>query len=231
MIPFEIRKIKDIYNVTIPLEDSFEDGVIDKVKKIEKLFEKLLIETKEKMKEIKEVGNNDAKMHWELGDIIYKFKKTVEGEGFYFQDEVSTFARYNGQSRNKWNLCIKLRVIYPKKSMIGRDLKLWGRLSEESDEKVRSRIEGEIHNKEIKTKEDIERALSLIKTSKLPEPSPQHKKILNVLKNEDLTLRDIAKKTDISHISVRGRISELRGRYGYSNKIIKNGEKYHLIKN
>lgn len=230
MIPFEIRKIKDSYNVTIPLEDSFEDGVIDKVKKIEKLFNKLLIETKEKMTEIKKTGNNDAKMHWELGDIIYNFKKTVEEEGFYFQDDVSTFARYNGQSRNKWKLCIKLREIYPTKSMIGKDLKLWGRLSEESDNEVRARIEGKIIDNEIKTKEDIERELSLLKTSRLPKPAPQHVKILNALKSEELTVKDIAKKTGISYISVRGRLSELRGRYGYSDKLIKKGDKYHLIK-
>ena len=231
MIPFEIRKIREKYHVTIPLEDSFGDGVIDKVNKIGELFNKLLIETKEKMKEIKEFGNNDAKMHWELGDIIYKFKKTVEEEGFYFQDDVSTFARYNGQSRNKWKLCIKLREIYPKKSFIGKDLKLWGRLSEESDEKVRVRIEEKIRNNNIKTKEDIERELSLLKTSSLPKPSPQHVKILKALDKEDLTIEDIAERTGIPHISVRGRISELRGRYGYSDTLIKKGEKYHLMKN
>ena len=59
--------------------------------------------------------------------------------------------------------------------------------------------------------------------------NPSHTKILEILKQKPCTLKNLEKKTGLSKDGLRGRISELRTKHGYT--IQKKDDAYHLIEN
>jgi len=161
MIPFEIRKIKypdgkKSVKAVVSLDYAMTKGTTEKLSEIENLFVILRKDCKKQMKKIKKNRGN-AKLHWELGDIVCKFLDEIEAREFCFVGSIQSLIDYIGLSQRDWRRHIQLRKEYPDKKMINDDIR-WMYYSELMDiADIEKRKQGEelLLKGEINTREEF----------------------------------------------------------------------------
>ena len=161
MISYEIRKITDKNNITthhvaISVENAVKDGVIKKIKEVEKLTDKLLNDLNKVIEKIDNSKNNVI-LHWTLGDLIYNYTKKTTELGF----ECASLTKMLEENMPKykiefWRRRILFREVYPDKKLLNDSVSF--RVYHELlnvDEKERKLIDKMISDEKIKTVKDL----------------------------------------------------------------------------
>jgi len=160
MIPFGIRKMAnkdgDI-TLHIALDSKYlvEDGMFEKIEKIEKLTNDLVKDLRQLLEKINKT-KNDIVMHWELGDKLYEYQKEIKKRGFICSNLPKMLEDYLPKYRTEhWRIRLKFREDYPNKDF---DSSVPFEMYHELlfvDKKQRKRLEKMMKNGEIKTTKDM----------------------------------------------------------------------------
>jgi hypothetical protein len=199
------------------------------VERYNSLVEKL----KEFDKENKVFGDASKKktpsVHWELGDIIVKFKHDLWKDGIEIENEnlqTSLTKSFSGNPKDFfWWEHMNFRIMTPNKEWNDLPWGLGQVLTRTRDEKLRKELEKDMRKNpdKIAIYWEAERNKRMGITPK----SRKNNRLLTLefLRKQDGTEEEIAVKTKQSPHGARGRINELRG-YGYT--ISCSEGRYHL---
>ncbi len=122
MIPYEIRQITNenttTYHVAVSVEHAVKDGMIQKIKDVEKLTNKLLKDLNKVLEQMNNSKNN-VLLNWKLGDLIYNYTLQTKKLGF----ECVSLTKMLEENMPKfkfehWRLRLKFREEYPDKKLI-----------------------------------------------------------------------------------------------------------------
>lgn len=187
-------------------------------------FEKQFNEMREKLKKLIKIADKKtgkASNHWEIGNLILSFEKYADNSGFNYLCNTKPLVEYVGKSEGYWQLHKKFAKTYLNKEEVNARIpwRMYLVLIREHNKEKRKRYEQMIIDGKIKNQQEL---WGLIKN----KMNPSHKKVHDVLKKKDMTQDEIAEETGLSGDGVRGRITELRHRFGCNIKIVDG--RYHL---
>lgn len=208
------------------LGTTHSSNVLDFEKKFNELRERLKKQVKKADKK-----NGDAYTHWKLGDMVIEFEKYAEKQGFKYNVNTQPLVKYVGKSEAYWMLHKRFRKKYASKDDLDERIpwKMYIPLMHENNIDKRKRYEKMIINGEIESQNQLWGMIKEMKSNgnlKKNKMSDGQLKVLNALKEKDMTYREIAEHTGLSPDSVRGRKTELVHRFGCNIKIVDG--RYHL---
>lgn len=166
-IPVEIQRIRDPDGVSrfkaiVSLEDAIMNSSLNKkLIQIQKEYSDFIENCKIKLEGINRTRKNrgNALLKWQLANIIYKFLKSLEMQGFILVNVTEALSRDLKISRRQINYLIEFRVTYPHITLIKREIS-WDKYKELLDipnPSLRKICEQKILKGELRTRDDIRR--------------------------------------------------------------------------
>lgn len=175
-IPIEIQKIRDPdgierFKAIVSIEKAITNSSLaKKLIQIQKGYSDFIEICKTHLNHINQNRKNrgDAKLKWQLADMIYKFLKNLEKEGFVLANLTEALSRDLEISRRQINYLIEFRETYPDIALIKKEIS-WDKYKELLDipnTSLRKKCEQKILNGELRTREDIRRFKKEMKHAK-----------------------------------------------------------------